>query len=166
MSETTTDITKEDTQRTQRMKNKILEGIEKFGGNITRACKLAGVAPSSYYRLCDRDQAFKDLAFIKTREAKESRLDELQDSLFEQATGEKPNVIAAIYLSKFYGRTSQDPSRQFNDTPLPEVEQKKPEALPLDGSDNKIKDLLKQYITDLKPAEQSTDTETREPATE
>jgi hypothetical protein len=109
-------------QRIQDTKLRLLEGIEKCGGNITRAAKFAGVNPSTYYQYCKDSETFKLEAHAKTREAKETRLDEITDSLYDQAIGTdgKPSVIAGIFLAKCLGRTSDDPSRQFNDTPKQE----------------------------------------------
>ena len=153
MSETTTQDNDLITSRTLHHKNKILEGISKFGGNITRACKLAGVSTRTYYNYIEQDPDFKTEALTATQEAKESRLDEIQDSLYQQAVDpDKPSIIAGIFLAKCLGRTSQDPSRQFNDTPLQEIAEPETKALPLDATSDKLRNLMQIFVDTLPEA--------------
>lgn len=47
--------------KNQKLKNKLLEELEKFG-NILNSCKRCGISTSSYYRWIDKDLIFKDEA--------------------------------------------------------------------------------------------------------
>lgn len=143
-------------KRIEDSKNKLLEGIEKCGGNITRACSYAGCAPSTYYAYIKDDDNFKIQAYQLTREAKETRLEEINDSLYNQATHpDKPNVIAGIFLAKTLGRSHSDPSKQVNDSPPVEVvKQLEDDNKPLDTSSSAVQDLMKQFVIDVSKADQ------------
>ena len=139
-------------QQMQHTRNKILEGISEFGGNIRKACELAGCAPSTYYRYLKEDSEFKTIALQATYEAKEKRLDEIHDSLYQQAIGDKPNVIAGIFMAKALSRSSQDPSKVMTDAPPVEtiaIEQDDTPSL-TDTNQEQIKAMMDKYITTLK----------------
>lgn len=136
-------------------KNKILEGIEKCGGNITRACEFAGITPPTYYEYIKDDEAFKIQAYEGTRQAKEIRLEEINDSLYNQATHpDKPNVIAGIFLAKTLGRSHSDPSKQVNDSPPVEAQKAIESSESITESSSAVQDLMKQFVIDVSKADQ------------
>ena len=140
------------TQRTQDNKLKILEGIAKYGGNITKACRYAQLNPCTYYEYI-KDDDWRQVAQQATYEAKEERLDAINDSLFEQATDpEKPNVIAGIFLAKSYSRNSKDSNRILSDCPPVELAAPTADNTPslTDTNQEAIKALMDDYITKLK----------------
>jgi len=145
--------------KNREIQERLLEGLSKLGGNITRACRFAGCSTSHYYKMLDDSDEWRAIAYRATREAKESRLDEVQDSLYQQAIGteDKPgNVIASIFLAKTLGRSSQDPSRQYNDSPPPIEAPTEKEAPSLSDTGNtKLRALMAEFVNDVSKAEQS-----------
>lgn len=47
--------------KNQKLKNKLLEELERFG-NILNSCKRCGISTSTFYRWLDKDSVFKDKA--------------------------------------------------------------------------------------------------------
>jgi len=127
---------------------KLIEGLLKLGGNVTRACKFAGCSTSHYYNMLDNSEEWKAQCYRATREAKESRLDEVQDSLYQQAVHpDKPSIIAGLFLAKTLGRTSEDPSRQYNDSPPPEPKAIEDTSKPINETSNKLAELMQDFMT-------------------
>jgi len=129
------------------IQTKLIEGLLKLGGNVTRACRFAGCSTSHYYNMLDNSEEWKAQCYRATREAKESRLDEVQDSLYQQAVHpDKPSIIAGLFLAKTLGRHSEDPSRQYNDSPPPEPKAIEDTAKRVDQTSTALAELMQEFV--------------------
>lgn len=75
------------------IKQKFIEGLDKYHGIITSACQFAGISRQTYYNYIAEDKAFKTAC----EEINESAIDFVEGKLFEKINGVSVMTQQGIY---------------------------------------------------------------------
>lgn len=86
----------------------VLSALSETLGNITEACKSAGISRSEFYRFMQVDQFAE-----RVTEIREEKLDFAENSLFTQI--QEGNTVATIFYLKCHGK-----HRGYIDKPMPQ----------------------------------------------
>ena len=73
---------------------KFIEQLVKLDMNVTESCKVIGVNRSTYYRWCNKSDAFRE----KRDEAEESLYDMVESKIYEQI--KQGNTTMLIFFAK------------------------------------------------------------------
>jgi len=65
------------------IKKKVIEGLEKHNGNISKACEFARISRTTFYNYIESDEQFK----TDCMESEEKQIDHVEDKLKERIDG-------------------------------------------------------------------------------